>query len=67
MFGQAIVSLNDTQVSVDFEFQHNPQTFNLKKTTPITSNVTYLQDLQGFAEFIIVEASVVETNLETRA
>lgn len=62
-----MLSLNATQVTVDFEFRHNPATFALNKTTPITSKATYLQDLLGFTEFVIVEATTIERNLTNMA
>ena len=60
------MSLSESQVSVDFEFRHNPASYAVNKSTPITSNETYLQDLQGFFKFIVVEAQTIERDLETQ-
>lgn len=64
--GETVLRLNDSHVSVDFEFWHNPNKFATDKETPITSSETYMQDLKGFAEFIIVEAHIIERDLEAR-
>lgn len=64
--GQAVLTLNESQVSVDFEFWHNPSRFATNKGTPITSSETYMKDLQSFTEFIIVEAHTIERDLEAR-
>lgn len=59
------MSLNEAQVSVDFEFRHNPTAYAINKTTPITSKDTYKQDLLSFFDFIIVEVETIERDLET--
>jgi hypothetical protein len=40
--GQTVLTLNESQVSVDFEFWHNPSRFATSKETPITSSETYM-------------------------
>ena len=40
--GEAVLRLNESHVSVDFEFRHNPNRFSTDKETPITSSETYM-------------------------